>query len=108
MVTVSLSGTSVLFEWNEPDDNYEPISAYRLELRTHDGQWVTDHTNCDAGQDPVFSSRSCEIPMVEVAPLTSLAIDELIKARVTAYNSNGWGEPSEPNIDGQVLHTVPL
>lgn len=46
--------------------------------------------------------------MVEIAPLTSLTIDTMIKARVTAFNSNGWGEPSEPNISGQVVHTVPL
>ena len=100
MVSVTLSDTNVLFAWTKPDENFSSITAYNLELRKHDGSWVTDSVNCDASQEPALSSLSCEIPMVEIAPLTSLTIDVAIKARVTAYNSNGWGEPSEPNIEG--------
>ena len=46
--------------------------------------------------------------MVDITSLTSLSIDSLIKARVIAFNINGQGEPSEPNIVGQVVHTVPV
>ena len=108
MVTVTLSVTDIIIAWVKPDENFESITAYAIELRTHDGNWVTDSTNCDASQEPNFSNRNCVIPMVDIVPLTSLTIDTMIKARVKAYNSNGWGEPSEPNIEGQVVHTVPL
>ena len=108
MVTVTLVGTDVQIAWVAPDSNFSPINDYLVELMTHSGDWVTDLTNCDGGLEPNFSSLNCQIPMVDIAPLTSLTIDTLIRARVSAHNANGWSEPSEPNISGQVVHTVPL
>lgn len=108
MVSVTLVGTDVQINWSEPDSNFSVITDYLVELLTYDGSWVTDAVNCDGGQEPNFSSRNCRIPMIDIAPLTSFTIDTLIKARVSAFNANGWSEPSEPNIDGQVVHTVPL
>ena len=48
MVSVTLSDTNVLFAWAKPDENFSSITAYNLELRKHDGSWVTDSVNCDA------------------------------------------------------------
>lgn len=48
MVTVDLQGTDVLISWTQPDENFEPITSYKIDLRTHDDQWIVDTTNCDA------------------------------------------------------------
>ena len=100
MVTITLDGTDVQIAWTKPDFNFSPISDYLVELLMYDGSWVTDTVNCDGGQEPNFSNFNCKIPMIEIAPLTSFTIDTLIRARVSAYNANGWSEPSEPNIEG--------
>ena len=84
MVTVALDGTDVRLSWNAPNDNFSTITAYKVELQKHDNTWVTDLTNCDASQGSVFSSKTCIIPMIEIAPLTSLTIDDPIKAKVSA------------------------
>ena len=109
-VTVEHDGTDVRFSWTAPNDNFETITAYKLEIRNHNNEWIINTEHCDASQGDAFTGRTCKIPMIELATLTSLVIDTPIKARVHAFNSNGWSEPSEPNIDanGAVIHSVPL
>lgn len=46
--------------------------------------------------------------MINIPTLTNLAVDTLIQVRVRAENNNGFGEYSEKNTVGQVVHTVPL
>jgi len=37
----------------------------------------------------------------------TLAFQELVKFRVSAYNTNGWGQASSVNTDGARVRTVP-
>jgi len=45
--------------------------------------------------------------MISIPALTNLAVDILIQVRVRAKNPNGFGEYSEKNTVGQVVHTIP-
>jgi hypothetical protein len=38
--------------------------------------------------------------MLEMAPFTDLQTNHLIQVKLRAYNINGWGAYSEPNIIG--------
>ena len=94
MVIVTLTGIDVKIAWLKPNENFEPITSYAVELLKQDGSWATENTYCDASQDPNFSNLNCVIPMAVIGPLTLQPIDSVIKARVKAFNIRGWGDPS--------------
>lgn len=45
--------------------------------------------------------------MLTLKTLLSLSIDTLIQARVSAYNSNGWGSTSQINTSGATIESTP-
>ncbi len=46
--------------------------------------------------------------MTVIRTITSLEVDQLIRARVRARNSRGWGAYSEINTFGATIETEPL
>jgi hypothetical protein len=106
--TVVLDGTKVKVTWLKPAENGSPINGYEVSFRKLDGSFAIDTTNCNGLIDPVLSAKTCSVPMTSIPTLTNLAVDSLIQVRVRAKNNNNFGEYSEKNTVGQVVHTVPL
>jgi hypothetical protein len=103
-VTIGASETAVTVAWTAPGDHSAPIDEYQVVLRKADGTYVEDTTNCGAAE---AADLSCAIPMTSIISLTGLAVDELIRAKVRAHNTNGWGAYSELNTAGATIETLP-
>jgi hypothetical protein len=98
--SVVLDGVNVKVTWLKPAENGSTIDGYEVSFKKLDGTFAIDTTNCNAGTDPVFSAKTCSIPMISIPALTNLVVDTLIQARVRAKNNNGFGEYSEKNTVG--------
>ena len=62
-VVVELVGTDVEISWSpNTQDNGSPISAYKIEIQTVEGDFVEDSL-CDGSSDETFVSKVCSIPM---------------------------------------------
>lgn len=106
--TTALSGSTVTISWSAATDNSATVTAYLLEILQSDGSYYTDTTNCDASTDPVLSARSCALSLTTLrASPYSLAQGDLVVARVSAQNANGWSDVSEVNTSGANIETEP-
>jgi hypothetical protein len=97
---VGLDATSVKVMWVAPYAHEDPIDAYQILFQKADGSFVEDLSRCDGSDPSIVLQEFCLVPMLEIRPLTGLAVDQIIKAKVRAHNSNGWGAFSELNIEG--------
>lgn len=105
MVQTRIEGTTVIFEWTAPFDNYQPILEYDFILLTQLPEtYVHEETLCP-GSDP--SITRCDIEMQRVIEITGLQRGELIQARVKARNENGWEAYSQQNVEGARIETEP-
>ena len=79
-----------------PNDNSEPITAYRLEI-AHGASWSEELASCDGGGAQVLADLTCLIPMSALlaAPF-ELVYADLIQVRAQAANAYGWGDLSDP------------
>lgn len=109
VTSVELSAGDVVFNWTAPNNNSAEITAYKIEILDQAGlNWQQETTDCDGTSPFVVGNRSCVIPMsVFYAAPFSLALDDLIVVRASAYNFNGWGPTSVPNTVGAMVRTVP-
>lgn len=92
---------NVLIDWS-PDVNDGGVSlqGYRLYIKTHNGDFVQDPTNCDAETDAIIIQNSaCTIPVTTLRqPPFALTTGEDVVAKVIAFNSIG---DSAESVEGQ-------
>jgi hypothetical protein len=100
-VDSSTGGVKVV--WLAPADGSDPITNYKIEVKTASDTWVAETANC--GGSP---ATSCIIPMSTLteAPY-SLPFDRLVEVRASASNSYGWGPPSPVNSAGARVRRAP-
>jgi hypothetical protein len=103
-VTIGAADTDVTIAWAAPDDHSAAIDAYEVHLRVSDGTYTAA---CDGSDAAIRAARSCAVPMATARSLTGLAVDSLLRVRVRAQNSNGWGAYSELNTAGATVEDVP-
>lgn len=112
--TAQLSGDeeSVVIDWNAPgDDGGMQVQGYRLYIKTHDGNFVQDTTNCDAETDNIIISNSaCSVPVdgLRGAPW-SLAEGAQVTVKVVSFNGIGNSVESPEGVGDAIpaLGTVP-
>jgi hypothetical protein len=100
---------AVLLVWTAPSDNSAAITQYKVEIHDHDGAaWNEETVNCDASDATIMAAFNCSIPMsaLIVSPF-SLVQGDLVTARASALNSNGWSTVSDSNIGGAYVMTAP-
>lgn len=70
---------------------------------------MTD-SSCDPSSALVsqFTARTCLVSMSTIRTITGQSVDELIRVRVRARNSRGWGAYSQINSSGATIETEPL
>lgn len=100
----------VKIEWTAPNSNSDAITAYKIEiLDTTDTTWTEDTTNCDGTNTLIKSNLECIIPMsVIIASPYSYTYGELVKVRVSAFNSFGQSPVSATNTVGATVLTIPV
>ena len=104
-VVISLKDVKV--SWGAPDDHYSSIDSYEILFEEEDGSYTTDTADCDGNDTSVINSTLCYVPMTTMIAKTSLPVDSLIRVKVRAHNSKGWGDYSELNTDGATIETIP-
>jgi hypothetical protein len=87
IATVSLSGTNVVIVWQAPQSHFAVIDSYEILFMTSDDLWVEDVVNCDGTDVIIVNALSCSLEMLDVEPLTGLAVDTLIQVKLRAHNS---------------------
>jgi hypothetical protein len=85
--------------WQEPFDNYAPVTGYVIKFANIDQTvFTTELTNCDAGTIQIAEEKSCNIPLALFREVPfSLQFDQLVVGKVSACNTNGCGLYSELN-----------
>lgn len=110
-VTTSVQGTDIFVTWQaSPDEHGSAVTAYTITLLESDSltySSVPVHCNPASGT-AAFTGKQCTIPMsvVREAPY-NVPIGDVIKVRVTATNSKGESDPSEPNTIGALAQDSP-
>jgi hypothetical protein len=113
IVTTSIDRSTggVLISWVAPYDGSQSITKYAIMIADWTGSnYYEDSVNCDGSSVSVISNMYCIVPMNVIisAPFGNNVLDLLIKVTVKAYNSYGWSSPSNVNLIGAKVRTVPL
>ena len=80
-VTTAIDPTTggVKISWTEPEDNYDAITAYTVEVKDSGSVWQEDLTNCDGSQPLIQAQLYCIIPMSVFSGTWGLSYDDLIE-----------------------------
>lgn len=110
--TTSLNiGTgAVIISWIKPNDRNNPIDMYKIEIQSAaDSQWYETLATCNGAiSTTIVINRQCTVPMETLlAEPFKYQLSNVVKARVTAHNQNGWGLVSNPNTSGITVKTKP-
>ena len=104
-ITVTIENLDVKFAWTTPTNNFNTITAYQiLHLQTDGTTFSEESTSCNGSNSEIVSQTYCLVPesTLRAAPF-SLAFDTMIKAKIRAYNVNGWSDYSSVNSAGALL-----
>ena len=108
-VSITESGTNVVFSWTAPDDNGDDIDEYRFKVYDEVSlDFETDTALCNGAHSGTIASTSCTIPMVDlVSSFHISAAGTTIRATIEAHNSKGWSDPSDESSDVVLYKTQP-
>lgn len=106
-VTVTQSSTDpteVDFTWSAPASNGGlTIDSYQMVLyNPTTAVWAEDTTNC-----PASNTLTCSVPMSTLTTSYGYTIGDLIRAKVRAHNSDGYGDYSSVNSAGMTAMKEP-
>jgi hypothetical protein len=105
MVNTIIVGTDILINWQPPADGGDGISAYEVEIYVpQSDSYVVEPTYCDNLDE---TTLQCVVPHSHLIDVYDFAVDDLVKARVRAYNINGWSDQSQLNTDGAKVQSSP-
>jgi len=102
------SDGNVVVTWTAPSANGADISAYSITFSDPSEATYNADAECDGTDSGIVTSLTCTVLMntLTTAP-HGLALSELIKVKVAAQNSRGWGSTSASNTSGETAKTVP-
>lgn len=94
--------------WTAPSSNYKTITAYLVEIRDQAGSVFHTTSECDGSSAEVVAALYCDVPvsLLRASPF-NLGLQDLVVARVAAYNERGWGAKSAANVAGALIQTEP-
>ena len=96
--------SQVQLAWQAPAANGSPVDAYRIEIMSSTGAYVSEETYCGgAGASTIVAGATCTLPMsaFAAAPLL-LAQGSEILYRVTAGNAVGFSATASGAQTGSV------
>lgn len=107
--TTILQNLFVKISWNEPAQlNAAAILAYKIVIADTNGNFIEDTVNCNGQQDQILQQRFCLIPMTRLRldPYL-LTFQQMIRAKVSVLNRNGWSAESDANTVGALIQVEP-
>ena len=105
--TTSIVNDQLTISWAQVNSNGQTISAYRIEIQDHSGNYHTQLTYCDGSVTAIVTSRSCTMPLsvLYVAPF-NMVLGDHIYAKIIAINGFGDSLASTPG-DGAAVVFLP-
>jgi len=98
-LVTTLDNCSVIIQWEKPVSKDSPIKRYDIEISGEGNAFYTLNENC-SGVD----KKQCSVLLSTlVKPPYLLREGDLIIARGSAKNDNGWSKLSAPNLDGAYM-----
>ena len=105
MVNTVVASTDIFIAWQAPPNGGDDITAYEVELYIPaTGSYAVDVTYCDNLDETMLQ---CSIPHAHLIDTYAFQVGDILKARVKAYNVNGWGDPSQLNTAGSIVQSYP-
>lgn len=106
--SVTLSGTNVVIDWDEPNSHYSTIVEYDVQFQTSTAGTFTTMNACKSSLDAtILTNTNCTVDMLALKAATGLSVDSLIKVKIAARNGKGYGAYSEMNSAGALIEDKP-
>lgn len=105
---ISETGVNVRIEWIAPNSGSLPIVSYLIEIMTADSENYAETSSCNGTDSYIISNMFCTVPMsnLTTSPF-NLTQGELIRVRLSAKNSLGFGIASTLNTVGVLAKQKP-
>jgi len=100
--SVANSGTNIVVTYTKPAIHSSDVTAYDVQFLKSDS--TTGSLTCSESS---ATALTCTVLTSSVKTLTSLSVDTLVRVKVRAQNSKGWGSYSEYNTAGALVQDVP-
>lgn len=98
----------VKIEWNKPYENHQPIQGYKVLLKSQLGSYELYPSHCDGTTVEAIDNLFCTVEMNTFwGEPFNYQLDDLIQAKVIAFNERGDSLISDANFDGALTQTVP-
>jgi hypothetical protein len=104
-VTTAQEVSNVKISWAAPTANGVSVSEYQILIRKKDGSYASTAT-CLGSSAAVVTNRYCYVSFLTLRSDFGLLINDVVYARVRAYNSMGWSAYTE-NTSGATIKTEP-
>jgi len=99
----------VKIEFTVPYDNSSPVDYYFIEISNKAGTtWTEDTTNCNGQSQTIIDQLYCIVPMsVLTANPYDYVFQDTVIVRISAHNTYGFGDASDPNGSGGAIRQLP-
>jgi hypothetical protein len=103
-ITTSLNGPNVRISWSEPIDNGAIVTSYSIYIQQKDTTYTIESVYCDGTSNDLLTNKECEVPLTVLyaAPFL-LDGGSSVYAKISATNSQGTSEVSDPGNGAQIV-----
>jgi hypothetical protein len=106
-VTTTQDGTNVIIGWSAPTTNGLAVTQYDILIKKKDGTYASTST-CTGSSNTIVTNRYCSVPMSTLRTDYSLVLNDVVYAKVMAYNSMGWSAYTEStSLSSTTVKTEP-
>lgn len=110
-VITTINNIYVKIAWTQPNDNGAAITRYYILIVSNSGSGFSESPNCDGNNIMTFANMYCLVLMSELIDpngIFRVNYNQLITAKVQAFNAAGNSPFSEINTTGATAENVPL
>ena len=105
-----INNQNIKISWQDPPHNFEAIDKYQILFKHKAGDGFSEAiAYCDGTNQITFIRKNCEVPVsifISSDYNFQLEAGDLVEAKITVHNLNGWSEFSDVNTDGARIETV--
>jgi hypothetical protein len=106
-VQTSIVGHDVKIAWTAPDNNYDTITRYEVQIRNSELDWIENTLTCDGADETIKQNTECYVSLLSLlSGQYNLLQGENVNIRVAATNNIGTSDFE--TVVGVLIETVPL
>jgi hypothetical protein len=106
--TTTIENIYLKIDWTDPSSNSATIDGYEVWIENVNSSFVNESTYCNGFSNSVILQDSyCLVPMSYLRSTYGLTLGTLIRVKVRAHNTYGYGPYSPVNTAGELIQTGP-